>query len=141
MVNEKKNIFHTSVVWFIIGFISAGLCTGLLFSSSEEIRNAGTTNSTSDIPKRTIDKQNSDVEKQRTELNNNLQKANQSVITLEKQQTMLKTSYDNKIKYLESCNQTLEQESKEYKRKIKQLKAEKTLLYVGLGTVLLIAIS
>lgn len=63
MVNEKKNIFHTSVVWFIIGFISAGLCTGLLFSSSEEIRNAGTTNSTSDIPKRTIDKQNSDVEK------------------------------------------------------------------------------
>lgn len=141
MVNEKKNIFHAFVVWFIIGFISAGLCTGLLFSSSEEIRNAGTTNSTSDIPKRTIDKQNSDVEKQRTELNNNLQKANQSVITLEKQQTMLKTSYDNKIKYLESCNQILEQESKEYKKKIKQLKAEKTLLYIGLGTVLLIAIS
>lgn len=81
------------------------------------------------------------LKKQRTELNNNLQKANQSVITLEKQQTMLKTSYDTKIKYLESCNQTLEQESKEYKRKIKQLKAEKTLLYVGLGTVLLIAIS
>jgi hypothetical protein len=64
MVNEKKNIFHTFVVWFIIGFISAGLCTGLLFSSSEEIRNAGTTNSTSDIPKRTIDKQNSDVPRQ-----------------------------------------------------------------------------
>ena len=63
MVNEKKNIFHAFVVWFIIGFISAGLCTGLLFSSSEEIRNAGTTNSASDIPKRTIDKQNSDVEK------------------------------------------------------------------------------
>ena len=81
------------------------------------------------------------LKKQRTELNNNLQKANQSVITLEKQQTMLKTSYDNKIKYLESCNQTLEQESKEYKKKIKQLKAEKTLLYIGLGTVLLIAIS
>ena len=81
------------------------------------------------------------LKKQRTELNNNLQKANQSVITLEKQQTMLKTSYDNKIKYLESCNQTLEQESKEYKRKIKQLKTEETLLYIGLGTVLLIAIS
>lgn len=134
MVNEKKNIFHAFVVWFTIGFMSAGLCTGLLFSSSEEIRNARTTNSASDIPKRTIDKQNSDVEKQRTELNNNLQKANQSVITLEKQQTMLKTSYDNKIKYLESCNQTLEQESKEYKKKIKQLKAEK--LYCILDLVL-----
>ena len=54
---------HAFVVWFIIGFMSAGLCTGLLFSSSEEIRNARTTNSASDIPKRTIDKQNSDVEK------------------------------------------------------------------------------
>lgn len=63
IVNEKKNIFHAFVVWFIIGFMSAGLCTGLLFSSSEEIRNARTTNSASDIPKRTIDKQNSDVEK------------------------------------------------------------------------------
>ena len=139
MVNEKKNIFHAFVVWFIIGFMSAGLCTGLLFSSSEEIRNARTTNSASDIPKRTIDKQNSDVEKttdgikqQLTEsqsVSNNIGKTANDVEDILRQQ------------YLESCNQTLEQESKEYKKKIKQLKAEKTLLYIGLGTVLLIAIS
>lgn len=81
------------------------------------------------------------LKSQNKELDSKLKKSNQLIITLEKQQTMLKTSYDNKIKYLESCNQTLEQESKEYKKKIKQLKAEKTLLYIGLGTVLLIAIS
>lgn len=141
MVNEKKNIFHAFVVWFIIGFMSAGLCTGLLFSSSEEIRNARTTNSASDIPKRTIDKQNSDVEKTTDGIKQQLTESQSVSNNIGKQQTMLKTSYDNKIKYLESCNQTLEQESKEYKKKIKQLKAEKTLLYIGLGTVLLIAIS
>ena len=99
MVNEKKNIFHAFVVWFIIGFMSAGLCTGLLFSSSEEIRNAGTTNSTSDIPKRTIDKQNSDVEKttdgikqQLTEsqsVNNNIGKSAEDVEGLLQQQNRI----------------------------------------------------
>lgn len=99
MVNEKKNIFHAFVVWFIIGFMSAGLCTGLLFSSSEEIRNARTTNSASDIPKRTIDKQNSDVEKttdgikqQLTEsqsVNNNIGKSAEDVEGLLQQQNRI----------------------------------------------------
>lgn len=99
MVNEKKNIFYAFVVWFIIGFTSASLCTGLLFSSSEEIRNAGTTNSTSDIPKRTIDKQNSDVEKttdgikqQLTEsqsVNNNIGKSAEDVEGLLQQQNRI----------------------------------------------------
>lgn len=99
MVNEKKNIFHTSVVWFIIGFISAGLCTGLLFSSSEEIRNAGTTNSTSDIPQSTIDKQDSDIKvteqgiRQQIEeiqsVNNNIGKSAEDVEGLLQQQNRI----------------------------------------------------
>ena len=141
MVNEKKNIFHAFVVWFIIGFTSASYAQDyyLVPAKKFEMQEQQIAQAIS-LNEQSINKILT-LKKQRTELNNNLQKANQSVITLEKQQTMLKTSYDNKIKYLESCNQTLEQESKEYKKKIKQLKAEKTLLYVGLGTVLLIAIS
>lgn len=81
------------------------------------------------------------LKSQNKELDSNLKKSNQLIITLENQQKMLKDSYSSKIAYLENCNQALEQESKEYKKKIKQLKAEKTLLYIGLGTVLLIAIS
>lgn len=81
------------------------------------------------------------LKSQNKELDSKLKKSNQLIITLENQQKMLKDSYSSKIAYLENCNQALEQESKEYKKKIKQLKAEKTLLYIGLGTVLLIAIS
>lgn len=141
MVNEKKNIFHAFVVWFIIGFMSAGLCTGLLFSSSEEIRNARTTNSASDIPKRTIDKQNSDVEKttdgikqQLTEsqsVSNNIGKTANDVEDILRQQNQI-------LRELQSDFRTGVQR---IQKKIKQLKAEKTLLYIGLGTVLLIAIS
>lgn len=81
------------------------------------------------------------LKSQNKELDSKLKKSNQLIITLENQQKMLKDSYSSKIAYLENCNQALEKESKEYKKKIKQLKAEKTLLYIGLGTVLLIAIS
>ena len=99
MVNEKKNIFHAFVVWFIIGFISAGLCTGLLFSSSEEIRNAGTISSGSNIPQSTIDKQDSNIKvteqgiRQQIEeiqsVNNNIGKSAEDVEGLLQQQNRI----------------------------------------------------
>lgn len=99
MVNEKKNIFHAFVVWFIIGFMSAGLCTGLLFSSSEEIRNARTTNSGSNIPQSTIDKQDSNIKvteqgiRQQIEeiqsVNNNIGKSAEDVEGLLQQQNRI----------------------------------------------------
>ena len=81
------------------------------------------------------------LKKQRTELNNNLQKSNQLIITLENQQKMLKDSYSSKIAYLENCNQALEKESKEYKKKIKKQKLENTLLYSGLAILIVKAIT
>ena len=99
MVNEKKNIFHAFVVWFTIGFMSAGLCTGLLFSSSEEIRNARTTNSGSNVPQSTIDKQDSDIKvteqgiRQQIEeiqsVNNNIGKSAEDVEGLLQQQNRI----------------------------------------------------
>lgn len=99
MVNEKKNIFHAFVVWFIIGFMSAGLCTGILFSSSGKIRETGTISSGSNVPQSTIDKQDSDIKvteqgikQQLTEIqsvNNNIGKSAEDVEGLLQQQNRI----------------------------------------------------
>ena len=81
------------------------------------------------------------LKSQNKELDSKLKKSNQLIITLENQQKMLKDSYSSKIAYLENCNQTLEQESKEYKKKIKKQKLENTLLYSGLAILIVKAIT
>lgn len=81
------------------------------------------------------------LKSQNKELDSKLKKSNQLIITLENQQKMLKDSYSSKIAYLENCNQVLEKESKEYKKKIKKQKLENTLLYSGLAILILKAIT
>lgn len=81
------------------------------------------------------------LKSQNKELDSNLKKSNQLIITLENQQKMLKDSYSSKIAYLENCNQVLEKESKEYKKKIKKQKLENTLLYSGLAILIVKAIT
>lgn len=81
------------------------------------------------------------LKSQNKELDSKLKKSNQLIITLENQQKMLKDSYSSKIAYLENCNQALEQESKEYKKKIKKQKLENTLLYSGLAILIVKAIT
>lgn len=81
------------------------------------------------------------LKSQNKELDSKLKKSNQLIITLENQQKMLKDSYSSKIAYLENCNQVLEKESKEYKKKIKKQKLENTLLYSGLAILIVKAIT
>lgn len=81
------------------------------------------------------------LKSQSKELDSKLKKSNQLIITLENQQKMLKDSYSSKIAYLENCNQVLEKESKEYKKKIKKQKLENTLLYSGLAILIVKAIT
>lgn len=81
------------------------------------------------------------LKSQNKELDSKLKKSNQLIITLENQQKMLKDSYNSKIAYLENCNQTLEKESKEYKKKIKKQKLENILLYSGLAILIVKAIT
>lgn len=81
------------------------------------------------------------LKSQNKELDSKLKKSNQLIITLENQQKMLKDFYSSKIAYLENCNQVLEKESKEYKKKIKKQKLENTLLYSGLAILIVKAIT
>lgn len=81
------------------------------------------------------------LKSQNKELDSKLKKSNQLIIILENQQKMLKDSYSSKIAYLENCNQALEKESKEYKKKIKKQKLENTLLYSGLAILIVKAIT